>query len=70
MLFRSTEDGHLVGQIDDKGYIRDALAGRIPVPPDQPTGGRGLILVNQVCDLVRAHTEPGATSIRFFLRLR
>ena len=24
----------------------------------------------KVCDLVRAHTEPGATSIRFFLRLR
>jgi anti-sigma regulatory factor (Ser/Thr protein kinase) len=64
------EDGHVVGQVDDNGYIRDALAGRIPVPPDQPHGGRGLFLVNQVCDLVRVHTEPGATTTRFFLRLR
>jgi anti-sigma regulatory factor (Ser/Thr protein kinase) len=64
-----TQDGHLVCQVADEGHIRNALAGRIPVAPDQPTGGRGLVLVNQVCDLVRVHTRPGATTTRLFLRL-
>ena len=59
-----TQDDELPCQLTDTGHIRDALAGRIPVPPDQPTGGRGLVLVNQLCDLVRMHTRPGHTTIR------
>jgi hypothetical protein len=27
-------------------------------------GGRGVLLVNQLSDLVRLHTEPGATTVR------
>jgi anti-sigma regulatory factor (Ser/Thr protein kinase) len=61
------ENGHLVCQISDAGYIGDPLAGRIPAPPDQ-VRGRGLVLVNQVCDLVRIHTVPGATTIRLQMR--
>jgi anti-sigma regulatory factor (Ser/Thr protein kinase) len=61
------EDGHLVCQLRDSGHIKDLLAGRIPAPADQPRG-RGLILVNQVCDLVRVHTTPDGTTIRLQMR--
>ncbi len=61
------EDGHLVCQLRDSGHIGDPLAGRIPAPPDQPRG-RGLVLVNQVCDLVRIHTTPDGTTIRLQMR--
>jgi anti-sigma regulatory factor (Ser/Thr protein kinase) len=63
-----TDDRQVICQLTDTGHLTDPLAGRIPVPPDQPTGGRGLILTNQVCDLVRIHTEPDATTIRVQFR--
>ncbi|WP_267899016.1 anti-sigma factor RsbA family regulatory protein [Thermomonospora amylolytica] len=58
-----TTGEHFVCQVDDGGHIADPLAGRRPVPPHVP-GGRGLLLVNQLADLVRIHTGPGATTIR------
>jgi anti-sigma regulatory factor (Ser/Thr protein kinase) len=61
------EGGQVVCQVTDTGHLTDPLAGRLPVPPDRPTGGRGLVLVNQLCDLVRIHTRPGATTIRVHL---
>jgi anti-sigma regulatory factor (Ser/Thr protein kinase) len=61
------EDGHLVCQLRDSGHIGDPLAGRIPALADQPRG-RGLILVNQVCDLVRIHTTPDGTTVRLQMR--
>jgi len=61
------EDGRVVCQVTDAGHVTDPMAGRLPVPPDAPTGGRGLVLVNQLCDLVRIHTWPGATTIRVHL---
>lgn len=64
-----TEDGQLLCQVDDTGHIDDPLAGRVPVAADEATGGRGLLLVNQLCDLVRMHSRPGATSVRLYLRL-
>jgi anti-sigma regulatory factor (Ser/Thr protein kinase) len=63
------EDGQFLCQVDDTGHIADALAGRIPVPPDRPTGGRGMLLVNQICDLVRIYSRPGGTTIRLYFRL-
>jgi anti-sigma regulatory factor (Ser/Thr protein kinase) len=58
-----TEPPTLVCQVEDGGHLSDPLAGRIPAPPDQ-LRGRGLLLVNQICDLVRVHTRPGRTTIR------
>jgi anti-sigma regulatory factor (Ser/Thr protein kinase) len=58
------EADQVVCQVADTGHLSDPLTGRIPVPPDEPAGGRGLVLVNQLCDLVRIHTRPGATTIR------
>ncbi|MGW0430951.1 anti-sigma factor RsbA family regulatory protein [Micromonospora sp. NPDC003197] len=59
-------DGQLICQLTDTGHITDPLAGRRPVPPRQ-VGGRGLLLVNQLCDLVRMYTRPGATTIRIHM---
>lgn len=57
------EDGQLVYQLSDGGHIADPLAGRLP-PAAEALSGRGLFVVNNVCDLVRIHTEPGRTTIR------
>ncbi|MEV6983520.1 sensor histidine kinase [Sphaerisporangium sp. NPDC051017] len=57
------EDGTLVCQLDDSGQITDPLAGRIP-PPDHTRRGRGLVIVNELADLVRVHHRPSGTSVR------
>lgn len=37
------------------------------MPAHAPDGGRGLLLVNQLCDLVRVHTTPAGTNTRIHL---
>jgi anti-sigma regulatory factor (Ser/Thr protein kinase) len=64
-----TEDGALVAQVRDGGHIANPMAGRVPPPLDSANGGRGLVLVNQLCDLVRVHTTPDGTTIRALLYL-
>jgi anti-sigma regulatory factor (Ser/Thr protein kinase) len=61
------DDAYVVCQLTDAGHIVNPLAGRIPVPPDQATRGRGLLLVHRICDLVRIHTTPTGTTIRIQL---
>lgn len=56
----------LIVQADDHGTFADPLAGRVPPPLNVP-GGRGLVLVNHLCDLVRVHRRPDGTSIRVHL---
>lgn len=63
-----TEPGVFVCQVEDTGHLTDPLAGRVPPGPPHP-GGRGLLLVNQICDLVRVHTGPTGTTIRTHLAL-
>ncbi|WP_067815827.1 sensor histidine kinase [Actinomadura kijaniata] len=59
------EPTHLVLDVSDQGHLTDPLVGRRPVPPDTP-GGRGVLLVNQLADLVRIHTIPQATTVRVY----
>lgn len=61
-------DGHVVCQVQDRGHITDPLAGR-RVPPRSRPGGRGLLMVNYLTDLVRVHTTPDGTTVRCYLRL-
>lgn len=63
------EDGHLVAEVSDTGTLVDPLVGRRPAGPGQ-LGGRGLLLVNQLVDLVRVHNADHATTIRIYLRRR
>lgn len=60
------QEDHLVCQLSDQGSLSNPLAGRIP-PPREAAGGRGLLMVNQLCDLVRIHTSAGGTTIRVHL---
>ncbi|MFI8187644.1 anti-sigma factor RsbA family regulatory protein [Streptomyces sp. NPDC085946] len=58
-----SEDGYVVCEVRDKGRLADPLAGRRPASRDQ-RGGRGLLLVNLVADLVRLHTGDQGTTVR------
>ena len=55
--------GSLVCEVADRGHITDPLVGR-PRPTSRQLDGRGLWLVNQLCDLVQVRTAPGHTVVR------
>ncbi|WP_231515492.1 anti-sigma factor RsbA family regulatory protein [Herbidospora cretacea] len=59
------EDAHVVFDVSDNGHITDPLVGRQPVAPHVP-GGRGMLLLNQLADLVRVHTGPSGTTVRAY----
>ncbi|TDD85741.1 sensor histidine kinase [Actinomadura darangshiensis] len=61
------EDGHVACEVRDAGTITDPLAGRRPADMS-PYGGRGILMVNHLADLVRVHTGPGGTVIRVYMR--
>ncbi|GAA3387362.1 anti-sigma factor RsbA family regulatory protein [Streptomyces roseoviridis] len=63
-----SEAGQLVCEVRDAGRLSDPLAGRRPPQPGQ-IGGRGLMLVHYVSDLVRVHTGDDGTTVRFYLSL-
>jgi anti-sigma regulatory factor (Ser/Thr protein kinase) len=50
-------------EFSDAGHLADPLAGRRP-PHADPDGGRGLYLVNQLCDLVQVRSAPTGTTVR------
>lgn len=62
------EGRQLRAQVRDAGHITNPLAGRLPPQPFQ-FGGRGLLLVNHLSDLVRIHTGVHGTTIQMDLRL-
>lgn len=68
-LLRIWSDGeHLVCEVRDNGHLTDLLAGRRPPHPDCPSG-RGLLMVNQLADLVRTHSTSQGTRLYALLRL-
>jgi anti-sigma regulatory factor (Ser/Thr protein kinase) len=62
-------DGHLICEVRDGGHLDDPLAGRRMASPHS-LGGRGLLLVNALADLVRMHTSHNGTTIQAFLSLK
>jgi anti-sigma regulatory factor (Ser/Thr protein kinase) len=62
------ERGCVICEVSDPGQFTDPLAGRIPPGPDSEHG-RGLLLVNYLCDLVRVHTDLMSTTIRLHMRI-
>ena len=62
------ENGTLLCEVTDRGHIADPLAGR-ERPPDVRGGGRGLWLVNHLCDLVQVRTSQGGNVIRLHMSL-
>ncbi|WP_327313233.1 anti-sigma factor RsbA family regulatory protein [Streptomyces sp. NBC_01235] len=60
------EAGQIVCEVRDAGRLADPLAGRRP-PERGQIGGRGLMLVHYVSDLVRLHTADDGTTVRFYV---
>jgi anti-sigma regulatory factor (Ser/Thr protein kinase) len=58
----------LVCEVRDEGYIDDPLVGREMPEPDQ-MGGRGLWIVNQLCDLVQVRSSPTGAAVRLHFTL-
>ena len=61
-------DRDLVCEVHDRGRITDPLVGRLAPPPDS-AHGRGLVIVNHLCDLVRIHAAEDSTTVRIYFRL-
>ena len=62
------ENGSLLVEVADGGHIADPLAGR-DLPGPEEIGGRGLYLVNQLCDLVQMRSSPEGSVIRVHMHL-
>ncbi|MFG3701070.1 ATP-binding protein [Micromonospora sp. NPDC047620] len=64
-VWRTAE--HLVCEIHDDGWLTDPLAGRL-APAKDGVGGRGLVIVQALCDLVRVHSTAVGTTVRLHIR--
>lgn len=62
------ENGTLMAEVSDDGHLEDPLLGRARPAPDQASG-RGLWLVNNLCDLVQMRTLPSGTVVRLHMNL-
>lgn len=60
------EDGAVACEVADAGLLDDPLAGRRRPLPQEP-GGRGLWIVNQLCDLVQLRSSPAGTVARVWI---
>ena len=61
------EGGEVVCEIRDSGHIGHPLAGRLPPDPDSQHG-RGLLIVNHLCDLVEIWSAETGTVVRMHVR--
>lgn len=59
----------VVCEIHDEGLITDPQAGKRRPAPDA-TGGHGLWIVRQVCDLVELSSDANGTTVRMHMTLR
>src|SRR6185437_3838387 len=59
----------IICEIHDEGTITDPLVGRHKPPPGA-SGGHGLWLVRQVCDLVELISDADGTTVRMHMTLR
>jgi anti-sigma regulatory factor (Ser/Thr protein kinase) len=63
-------ESEIICQVNDSGHITDLLAGRLKRDPVAAGGGRGLWVVQQVCDLVQIRTSPAGTAVRLHMHLK
>jgi anti-sigma regulatory factor (Ser/Thr protein kinase) len=57
------EPGAFICEVRDSGRIGDPLVGR-GLPEDPAGNGRGLWIVNQLCDLVRIRSHDSGCAVR------
>jgi anti-sigma regulatory factor (Ser/Thr protein kinase) len=63
------EEDELLCEVHDGGWIQAPLTGHVR-PGADACSGRGVWLVNQLCDLVQIRSAPGGTVVRVRKRLR
>jgi anti-sigma regulatory factor (Ser/Thr protein kinase) len=63
-----TEANTLLCEVQDRGHITEPLVGREPPKPKQ-SSGRGLWVVNHLCDLVQIRSTPTGSTIRVHMHL-
>lgn len=63
-----TENGTFLCEVTDGGRIEDPLAGR-ERPSHLVSGGRGLWIVNHLCDLVQVRSSTAGTVVRLHMSL-
>jgi anti-sigma regulatory factor (Ser/Thr protein kinase) len=63
------EGDSLVCEVQDGGHILDPLTGRIP-PSLTRASGRGLWMVNHLCDVVQVRSPESGTYVRMFIAPR
>ncbi|MBQ0976100.1 sensor histidine kinase [Streptomyces sp. RK31] len=59
-----------VAEVTDRGRIADPLVGRRRPDPLSPSGGRGVWMMHQLCDLVEIRTAPSGLVVRLHVALR
>lgn len=62
------KNGSVICDVVDHGAIRDPLAGRLPAAATE-TNGRGLWLINQLCDLVQIRSSERTNVVRMHMHL-
>ncbi len=62
------EAGAMLVEVEDGGRIEAPLTGRLRPAPTQE-GGRGVWMVNQLCDLVQIRSGRGRTTVRLHMEL-
>jgi anti-sigma regulatory factor (Ser/Thr protein kinase) len=63
------DEDEVVCEVHDGGTITDPSVGTRKPPPDA-SGGHGLWLVRQVCDLVELTSDVNGTTVRMHMSLR
>ncbi|OSZ56384.1 regulator [Streptomyces pharetrae CZA14] len=59
--------GELVAEISDRGRMTDPLTGRRRPDPYAPTGGRGVWIMHQLCDLVEIRAAAQGLVLRLHM---
>ncbi|MET9800852.1 sensor histidine kinase [Streptomyces sp. NPDC006368] len=62
-------NGEIVAEISDRGRLADPLTGRRRPDPYAPTGGRGVWIMHQLCDLVEIRAAAQGLVLRLHMRL-
>jgi len=58
----------VISEVSSGGWFEDPLAGRLR-PPKNAVSGRGLWLINQLCDMVELRSAEPATVVRMHMRV-
>lgn len=58
----------VICDVHDEGHFEDLLAGRLTPPGGRPSG-RGVWMVNHLCDLVQLRSPAGGTTVRMTMHM-